>query len=174
WLKLAERFSNYELDVFQIMPNHIHGIIVLNNPTTPTVGAPLAGAPNANAPNANAPNANAPNANAPIAVAPNDDVAGNYENCARADSIIGAGTSPARTGANVANLGDIVGAYKSIVANECLKIYKLNNQIMGKLWQRNYYEIIIRNQKSYMSISEYIINNPSKWDTDRFYSDRRV
>src|SRR5690554_4941160 len=152
WLKLAERFSNYELDVFQIMPNHIHGIIVLNNPTTPTVGAPLAGAP--------------------IANAPNDDVAGNYENCARADSIIGVGTSPARTGANAANLGDIVGAYKSIVANECLKIYKLNNQIMGKLWQRNYYEIIIRNQKSYMSISEYIINNPSKWDTDRFYSYR--
>ncbi|HLW30888.1 MAG TPA: transposase, partial [Aequorivita sp.] len=146
WLKLAERFSNYELDVFQIMPNHIHGIIVLNNPTTPTVGAPLAGAPIANA---------------PIAVAPNDDVAGNYENCARADSIIGAGTSPARTGANAADLGDIVGAYKSILANECLKIYKLNNQIMGKLWQRNYYEIIIRNQKSYMSISEYIINNPS-------------
>src|SRR5690554_6981916 len=61
WLKLAERFSNYELDVFQIMPNHIHGIIVLNNPTTPTVGAPLAGAPIANAPNANAPIANAPN-----------------------------------------------------------------------------------------------------------------
>ena len=32
WFKLAERFANFELDVFQIMPNHIHGIIVLNNP----------------------------------------------------------------------------------------------------------------------------------------------
>ena len=31
WLKLAERFSNFELDVFQIMPNHIHGIILLND-----------------------------------------------------------------------------------------------------------------------------------------------
>src|SRR5690606_14866409 len=30
WAKLPERFPNFELDVFQIMPNHIHGIIILN------------------------------------------------------------------------------------------------------------------------------------------------
>ncbi len=30
WAKLPERFPNFELDVFQIMPNHIHGIILLN------------------------------------------------------------------------------------------------------------------------------------------------
>src|SRR5690554_4014593 len=35
WMKLSERFPNFELDVFQIMPNHIHGIITL-------VGATLA------------------------------------------------------------------------------------------------------------------------------------
>ena len=39
WVKLPERFPNFELDVFQIMPNHMHGIIVLN------VGAGLAPAP---------------------------------------------------------------------------------------------------------------------------------
>ena len=32
WLKLSERFSNVELDAFQIMPDHMHGIIILNNP----------------------------------------------------------------------------------------------------------------------------------------------
>ena len=31
WAKLPERFMNFELDVFQIMPNHMHGIIVLND-----------------------------------------------------------------------------------------------------------------------------------------------
>ena len=31
WAKLRERFPNFELDVFQIMPNHMHGIIVLND-----------------------------------------------------------------------------------------------------------------------------------------------
>ena len=39
WIKLTERFSNFELDVFQIMPNHIHVILVLND-----VGASLADA----------------------------------------------------------------------------------------------------------------------------------
>ena len=29
WAKLPERFANMELDVFQIMPNHMHGIIIL-------------------------------------------------------------------------------------------------------------------------------------------------
>ena len=39
----------------------------------------------------------------------------------------------------------------------------------GKLWQRNYYEHIIRNERSYQAISEYIINNPAKWLGDRLY-----
>ncbi len=44
------------------------------------------------------------------------------------------------------------------------KIINLN----FKIWQRNYYEIIIRNKKSYINISNYIINNPSKWKEDKF------
>ena len=31
WVKLSERFANFEVDVFQIMPNHMHGVILLNN-----------------------------------------------------------------------------------------------------------------------------------------------
>ena len=37
---------------------------------------------------------------------------------------------------------------------------------MGKLWQRNYHEHIIRDEQSYLKISEYIINNPANWDND--------
>jgi REP element-mobilizing transposase RayT len=66
-------------------------------------------------------------------------------------------------------VGDIVGAYKSIVANECLKLFKSKNQPMGKLWQRNYYEHIIRNEKSYLEIVQYILDNPIKWESDRLY-----
>ena len=40
---------------------------------------------------------------------------------------------------------------------------------MGKLWQRNYHEHIIRNEKSYQRISDYIIKNPAKWTDDKFY-----
>ena len=38
-----------------------------------------------------------------------------------------------------------------------------------KIWQRNYHEHIIRNEKSYQRISEYIINNPKNWKDDKFY-----
>jgi REP element-mobilizing transposase RayT len=38
-----------------------------------------------------------------------------------------------------------------------------------KLWQRNYYEHIIRNERSYQNISDYIINNPMKWMDDKFF-----
>ena len=41
-------------------------------------------------------------------------------------------------------VSDIVGTYKSLVTNGCLNICKSNNEIMGKLWQRNYYQHIMR------------------------------
>ncbi len=37
----------------------------------------------------------------------------------------------------------------------------------GSIWQRNYYENIIRNEQALINISRYIINNPKKWDKDR-------
>jgi len=57
-------------------------------------------------------------------------------------------------------IGDIVGTYKSLVAHECLKIYKANNEFMGKLWQRNYYEHIIRDEFELNKIRMYIEGNP--------------
>ena len=38
WLNIQNKFNNVEIDEFQIMPNHIHGIIVIRN-TKPFVGA---------------------------------------------------------------------------------------------------------------------------------------
>ncbi|MGN8058278.1 transposase [Pedobacter sp. 22163] len=66
-------------------------------------------------------------------------------------------------------ISDIVGAYKSIVSNACLQLFKSHDKKMGKLWQRNYYEHIIRDERAYNNISNYIINNPSKWDKDKFH-----
>lgn len=81
------------------------------------------------------------------------------------------GTIPeVRAGASSApTIGDIIGAYKSLVANECLEIFKSKNDYMGKLWQRNYYDIIIRNEYSYHNIARYIVDNPANWENDRFY-----
>lgn len=37
----------------------------------------------------------------------------------------------------------------------------------GKLWQRNYYEHIVRNENELNRIREYIVNNPMQWEFDR-------
>ncbi|WP_421918351.1 transposase [Marinifilum sp.] len=37
----------------------------------------------------------------------------------------------------------------------------------GSIWQRNYYEHIIKTEKAYNNISNYIINNPLNWDIDK-------
>ena len=68
-----------------------------------------------------------------------------------------------------ATLGEIIGAFKSITANECLKIYKAKRQTMGKFWQRNFYEHIIRNQRSYEEIAAYIVENPLRWQDDSLF-----
>ena len=39
----------------------------------------------------------------------------------------------------------------------------------GKLWQRNYYEQIICDEKSHLRIAEYIETNPLKWQDDKYH-----
>jgi putative transposase len=74
-----------------------------------------------------------------------------------------AGASPAPT-IGFPILGDVVGAYKSLVTQTCLKKCLERGQVLGRFWQRNYYEHIIRNESNYLRISEYIKNNPMRWN----------
>lgn len=62
-------------------------------------------------------------------------------------------------------LGEMIGSFKSITTCKyALNVKTLEWQpFKGKIWQRNYYEHIIRNEESYKRISEYILNNPAKW-----------
>lgn len=64
-------------------------------------------------------------------------------------------------------IGAIVRGYKSSVTKQINITGEYDTLI--QLWQRNYYEHIIRNEKSYQRISEYIINNPAKGRDDKFY-----
>lgn len=69
---------------------------------------------------------------------------------------IRAGTSPAPT------LGVIVGSFKSLCIYHC----RNDGSTAGKLWQRNYYEHVIRNEDELNRIREYIVNNPLQWEKD--------
>ena len=72
---------------------------------------------------------------------------------------------------NSTHIGNIIGAFKSLSTNAYIKGVHNHNWLgfEKKLWQKNYYEHIIRSEKSYLYISDYITNNPLKWDLDRFY-----
>ena len=65
-------------------------------------------------------------------------------------------------------LGNIVNWFKTMTTNEYLRQVKQNNwhPFKGKLWQRNYYEHIIRNENELNRIREYINNNPLQWNMD--------
>ncbi len=68
-------------------------------------------------------------------------------------------------------VGDIVGAYKSLCVHHGLSWIKQHqpNRMLGKLWQRNYYEHIIRNEREINRIREYIRNNQAQWELDKLY-----
>jgi putative transposase len=63
-------------------------------------------------------------------------------------------------------VGDIVRGYKSAVTKG---IRNLENSPNAQIWQRNYYEHIIRNEAAYLKISEYVQTNPQRWLDDTYY-----
>jgi len=56
-----------------------------------------------------------------------------------------------------------------MTTNEYIRGVKQNgwSTFPGKLWQRNYYEHIVRNENELNRIREYIMNNPLQWELDR-------
>ena len=60
-------------------------------------------------------------------------------------------------------------AYKSITTVEYIHGVKNSGweRFDGKLWQRDYYEHIIRDDEEYERIANYIINNPDNWAQDK-------
>ena len=127
WEDLSVRFPNIDLDEFVVMPNHIHGIILIREP----VGASLVGARDG-------------------------------------DDTTVFDTTKATT--RVApTLGEVVGAYKSIVTLEYARGVRANVWLPfhRRLWQRNYYERVIRDDAELDRARKYIVNNPLQWELDR-------
>ena len=128
------------------MPNHIHGIIV--------VGAPLVGAQRVGM----------------RATIGGDIGAGTDRGAtAGADSQAGVGVE-ARATTRVAptELGNVVGAYKSLTTVEYVRGVKTLDwpPFHRRLWQRNYYEHIVRDAESMGRIRQYIADNASQWPFD--------
>ncbi|HEY9635304.1 MAG TPA: transposase [Coleofasciculaceae cyanobacterium] len=82
-----------------------------------------------------------------------------------------AGTKPAPTRENLV-LGDIVGAFKSITTHQyTIGVYQQNwVPFFKRLWQRNYYENIVRHETALQTFRQYIRNNPRSWESDKLHS----
>ena len=168
WQALPERFPNIDLDAFVVMPNHIHGIIGIGI----RVGAPLVGA---RSPIQQDQDRAATRAAPTSGGATLDDVAA----AAVGAPLVGAqppihqdsdraATRAAPTGGRVA-LGDVVGAYKSLVTVEYIRGVKELGwpPFDRRLWQRRYYEHVVRNENSLNHLREYVQDNPARWALDR-------
>ncbi|WP_114779340.1 transposase [Botryobacter ruber] len=67
------------------------------------------------------------------------------------------------------SIGSIVRGYKTGVTKWFRTTRSEDFPSQRAVWQRNFYEHIIRNEKSHQTISEYIIDNPAEWPDDKFY-----
>lgn len=69
-----------------------------------------------------------------------------------------------RHGGTSKTIGSIIRGFKIGVT----KWFRKNTETK-KVWQRNYYERIIRNESELNRIRQYVIDNPAKWENDRYY-----
>jgi putative transposase len=117
WMDLPARFAYCALDAFVVMPNHIHGIIVIDRVVQELVdggtanGSPIDG-----------------HVEPPVA------------------------------------LGAIIRVFKSLSA---IQVNRLLARPPQPLWQRNYYEHIVRDDEDLNRTRQYIMDNPVQWAIDR-------
>ena len=113
WLRSADIRRELALDAYIVMPNHVHGILVLS-PEECSVG--------------------------------------------RLPRRLGSGEGPGRR-----SLASFVGGLKSATTK---RINEMRGTPRAPVWQRNYYERVIRNERELQRAREYILDNPRKWGED--------
>jgi REP element-mobilizing transposase RayT len=101
WERLGKRWSNVSIDEFVVMPNHIHGLVLIID-----------------------------------------------------------------NGERAPKLGSIVNAFKGDVVK---RVRDVSGNSSMALWQRSYYDHIVRDQDELDRIREYIRNNPAQWAEDEYY-----
>jgi putative transposase len=155
WLKTPKIRPNFQLDEWIIMPNHLHGIIIINdcysNENKRDLGA--------NQDN----NRDLERRDGFIG----QDFGVNHDNKGanqHNNRDLGARNAPLRQKPN--SLSSFVAGFKSAVTKR-INLLRQNTNI--PIWQRNYYESIVRDEKSLAAIKSYIINNPSCWQNDPDY-----
>ena len=108
WAELPLHYASAQTDAFIVMPNHVHGIIVLHRP-----------------------------------------------------AVVGAGLKPAPTRRH--GLPEIMRGFKTFSARRVNELRPTS----GTVWQRGYYEHVIRSGEVLDCVRRYIAENPARWGADR-------
>ncbi len=190
WYEIKNHARNIELGEFVVMPNHIHGILILDNPSELLIDKNLDDNKNNyfiqdaiiddDADN----NGNADgDENGDADGDDNGDADGVQTRHALSLSPIKSPIPTPQSEFNIQlnpeikktighkrlrnpgknSISTIIGGYKSAVTKHANRLkYEF-------AWQTRFHDHIIRDDKSFQNISNYIINNPKKWDEDKFY-----
>jgi REP element-mobilizing transposase RayT len=75
-----------------------------------------------------------------------------------------AGKTHRPTGPRPRSVGAVIAQFKSLVTK---RINLTQQNLESSVWQRNYYEHVIRDEESLHRIREYIATNALRWDLDR-------
>ncbi len=118
WNNISVLNENIKTDLFCLMPNHIHGIIVIEN---------------------------------------------EFEDI-EIEKIYGFEIAERR---GRRSLQGIMKDFKSVTTRYHNKM--VDESLKNTLWEKSYYEHIIRDERELQNIREYINNNPLKWELDKYY-----
>lgn len=129
WDELPQHYPGVDVDAFVVMPNHVHGIILLTADSKSNIGA------------------------GPCACPGNE----------QPDS-----TGQPRGVAPTMSLMNVVHRFKSLTTARYRQgvVQRRWQPFPGRLWQRNYYEHIIRHEEALDRAREYIVLNPLMWHLD--------
>jgi len=132
WADIPSAYPPADIDVFIVMPNHLHGIIVLPDTTEVRRGEAGMGT------------------KVPVSETPSTDE-------------------------DAMSIDYLVGRVKSLAINRYWDVLRSKGRSSAhvKLWHRDYYEHVIRNEDELARIREYITNNPLQWSLDRENPNRK-
>ena len=156
WIEIPNQFPFIELGNFVVMPNHVHGILIINKIVSPSVETRLIASKNIES----------------IDIKETRLIASkNIESIDNKETRLIA-SLPNKNGGFSGDknpmlndtISKIIRWYKGRCTFECRKI---NSDFS---WQSRFHDHIIRNSKSFDIIQNYIFENPMNWEKDKFYN----
>ncbi len=119
WRRIAQARANVEIDHYVVMPNHLHGLLIIT-----------------------------------------EKISANCKQCSEGP------LSAQRRGVPASSLGSIINQFKGAVSRS---VWSNQMRSRTQIWQRNYYDHIVRDEASLNKIRKYILENPARWHDDSLY-----